>query len=228
MVQAALITGMILLCTTTFAQTKKIESENVGDGKKTGNTYLDLVLNLVSTNLNYGGSNADLTDYKKEALGIQAGVSFQAGITSKFSLVSEFYFMTKGGKLKADNPLTNNETTHRLYVLELPVLARLHFGKFHVNAGPSIAYNLSATRKIAGASTDLLFNNSSEGFKRFETSIQMGGGYTFQVKQKRVALDLRYNYGLTNISQDKEIRNRSFIVSMHFSPRWKTNPLGKN
>ena len=142
--------------------------------------------------------------------------------------MSEFYFMMKGGKLKSDNPLTNSETTLRLYALELPVLARFHFGNFHVNAGPSIAYNLSGTRKIAGASTDLLFNNSSEGFKRFETGIQMGGGYTFKVKQRRVALDLRYNYGLTNISQDKEIHNRSFIVSMHFSPRWKTNPLGKN
>ena len=170
---------------------------------------------------------APLADFKKEAKGIQAGVSFQAGITSNFSLVSEFYFMMKGGKLKADNPLNNSETTTRLYGLELPVLVRFHFGKFHANAGPSIAYNLSGTRKINGESTDISFKNSSDGLKRFDAGVQMGGGFTFRVKQKRVALDLRYNYGLTNISQSQELHNRSFIVSIHTSTRWRSNPLGR-
>src|SRR5439155_24675052 len=102
-------------------------------------------INAVSTNLNYGSSNSALTDYKKPVLGAQIGMSFQAGITPKFSIVPELYFMMKGGKLKANNPVTNNETTLRLYTLELPVLARFHFGKLYMNAGPSIAYNLGGT-----------------------------------------------------------------------------------
>ena len=81
-------------------------------------------MNVASTNLNYGGSNGTLTDYKKSANGIQAGVSFQAGITPGFSLVSELYFMRKGGKLKTNNPLTTNESSLRLNIIELPVLAR--------------------------------------------------------------------------------------------------------
>lgn len=227
MLQTTLLTGMILLSANTFAQTKNPGTEENDESKKTENTYFDILFNAVSTNLNYGHSNGALTDYKKEAKGIQAGVSFQAGITPTFSLVSEFYFMMKGGKLKSGNPLTNSETTQRLYGLELPVLARFHFGKFHANAGPSIAYNLSGTRKINGESTDISFKNSSEGFKRFDAGVQLGGGYTFRVKQKRVALDLRYNYGLTNISHSQEIHNRSFIVSIHTSPRWRSNPLNK-
>ena len=47
--------------------------------------------------------------------------------------------MRKGGKLKANNPLTTSESTLHLNTLELPVLARFHFGKFYVNAGPSIS-----------------------------------------------------------------------------------------
>ena len=92
-------------------------------------------------------SNSTLADYKKSNNGIQAGASFQAGITPGFSLVSELYFMRKGGKLKANNPLTTSESSLRLNTIELPVLARFHFGKFYVNAGPSIAYNLSGNKE---------------------------------------------------------------------------------
>lgn len=227
MVQKALVAGMILLSANTFAQTKDTGSDETEKPKKTTNTYFDILLNGVSTSLNYGESNSAVEDYKKEAKGIQAGVSFQAGITTSFSVVTEFYFMMKGGKLKSGNPLTNNEITQRLYGLELPVLARFHFGKFHANAGPSIAYNLSGRRKINEESTDIAFKNSSNDFKRFDAGAQLGGGYTFRVKQKRVALDLRYNYGLTNISRNQEVHNRSFVVSIHTSPRWSKNPLAK-
>lgn len=225
--QTLLSAGMILFGATTFAQTKDHGPEETEKEKKTANSYFDILINAVGTNLNYGGSNDGLEDFKKDARGIQAGVSFQAGVTPSFSVVSEFYFMMKGGKLKAANPLTNSEITQRLYGLELPVLARLHFGKFHANAGPSIAYNLSGTRKINGETTDIEFKRAANDFRRFEAGAQVGGGYTFRIKQKRVSLDLRYNYGITNISRSQEIHNRSFIVSIHTSPRWRKNPLSK-
>jgi hypothetical protein len=215
MLQAGLMVSMIFLCAGASAQTKEAK------------TYLDIVLNAVSTNFNYGGANSALKDYKKSVLGAQAGVSFQAGITSHFSLVPELYFMMKGGKLKANNPFTMDETTIRLYTVELPVLARFHFGKMYLNAGPSIAYNLGGKSKIENSSKPVSFNNCNEGFKRFDAGVQVGGGFELPFKQKRVAVDLRYNYGLTNISYDREIYNRSFIVSVHFSKPWKTNPLGK-
>lgn len=226
-VQTGLIVGMIFLSAATFGQTKGPALKKANDGKKTAKTYLDLMVNVVSTNINYGGSNSSLADYKKTANGIQAGISFQAGITPGFSLVSELYFMKKGGKLKANNPLTTNESNLRLNTIELPVLARFHVGKFYMNAGPSIAYNLSGNRKIVDVSTKLSFKNSVEGFKRFDAGIQMGGGVEFPFKQRRIALDIRYNYGLTNISYDREIHNRAVMISVHFSKPWKTNPLGK-
>jgi hypothetical protein len=227
-VQTGLILGMIFLSASTFGQTIGPEANKITDDRKTAKTYLDLMVNVVSTNLNYGGSNNALADYKKSVNGIQAGASFQAGITPGFSLVSELYFMKKGGKLKANNPLSANESTLRLNTLELPVLARVHFGKFYMNAGPSIAYYLSGNKKINDLSTKLSFENSGEGFKRFEAGIQMGGGFEFPMKQRRIALDIRYSYGLTNIAYDKEIHNRAVMISVHFSKPWKTNPLRRN
>jgi hypothetical protein len=180
----------------------------------------------VSTNLNYGGSNGDLSKFKKPNNGIQAGVSFQAGITPYFSLVFELYFMRKGGKLIANNPLTNAESTLHINTLELPLLARFHFGKFYVNAGPSIAYAMSGNWKIDDKSTKISFNDTNEGYKRFDAGLQAGGGIMFPFKGKTITLDVRYNYGLTNIANTREMHNRAIMISVHFSKPWKTNPFG--
>ncbi|MBK8788315.1 MAG: PorT family protein [Chitinophagaceae bacterium] len=224
--QTAILLGMIFLSATTFGQVTKPASATINKEKKTAKTYLDLMVNVVSTNINYGGANGSLADYKKSSNGIQAGASFQAGITPAFSVVSELYFMRKGGKLKAGNPITNNVSSLRFNTLELPVLARFHFGNFYVNAGPSITYTISGTRKTEDVSTKLSFNNSPGGFKRFDAGIQMGGGVEFPFKQKRIALDIRYVYGLTNIAHGQEMHNRAVMISVNFSKRWKKNPLG--
>jgi hypothetical protein len=209
--------GMIILTSSAFGQTT--------DTVKTAKTYLDAVVNLVSTNLNYGANNNALGDYKKSVLGAQVGVTFQAGITPAFSIVPELYFAMKGGKLETGNPLTTSESTIRTYAIEIPLLARFHFSEFHVNAGPSIAYNFYGTRNINDQTSDLAFDSSTNGFKHFDAGLQAGGGYTFRTKTRRITLDLRYNYGLTNISRGQEMYNRSFVLSIHVSKAWKTNPF---
>lgn len=227
LVQSAFVVGMLFFYTHSFGQTTGSGSEKIKTGKQ-AETYFDLLINVVGTNVNYGKQNSGLADFKKPALGLQAGVSFQAGITPHLSLVSELYFITKGGKLKANNPLTQVEQSLRFYTFELPVMARIHIGKFHVNAGAALAYNFDGTQKIEGISTDLSFDDSATSFKRFDAGVQMGGGYTFKIKQKRATLDIRYCHGLTNISNDKEIYNRSLLVSLHISNPWNSNPLGLN
>jgi hypothetical protein len=56
----------------------------------------------------------------------------------------------------------------------------------------------------------------------------MGGGVEFPFKQKRIAVDIRYSYGLTDLAYNKEIYNRAVMISVHFSKAWITNPLGRN
>ena len=57
MLQATLLTGLLLISVNTFAQTATSGSEETGDSKKAGNTYFDILFNAVSTNLNYGDPN---------------------------------------------------------------------------------------------------------------------------------------------------------------------------
>jgi len=217
-IQTALAAGMIFLCANTFGQLMESAPEKINDDQVTSHHHFGFLINVASTSLNYGGSNSAFTDYKKSINGLQIGASFQNDFTTKFSIVSELYFMMKGGKLKADNPLTTQQSTLRFYTIESPLLARFNLGKVYLNAGPSIAYNLFATRKIGDESSkSISFRQSVESFKRWDAGIQMGGGYQFNTKQKSVVIDIRYTYGLSNISYGQEMYNRNVNIGLHIS-----------
>ncbi|MEO8116691.1 MAG: porin family protein [Bacteroidota bacterium] len=199
----------------------------------TQSTHLKPIVVEVNSNFNYGKSNSTLQQYKKDLTGVLAGVSFQAGITPIFSIVTETYFTMKGAALKADNPVTVNKSKLRLYNAEIPVLARLHLKHFYINAGPYFSYMIGGSLKTDGSkevpeiSTAITFHNVANGFKHWEMGLQAGAGYNFRIKRTILALDLRYGYGLTNISQDAEKYNRTFNISCIAFKPWKTNPFAR-
>lgn len=196
-------------------------------------TYMSPLINMVNSNFNYGDANSAVKSYKKDAKGILAGVTFQAGITPAFSVVAETYFVMKGATLKTDNTLTVNKSTLRLYNAEIPVLARVHINHLYINAGPYVSYSFGGRIKTDGSdaipekSTAVSFSNVTDGFKRWELGVQAGAGYNFRIKKRALALDMRYGYGLTNISQDAERYNRTFTISIIAVKPWKNNPFGK-
>jgi hypothetical protein len=196
-------------------------------------TYMSPLINLVNSNFNYGDANSSVKSFKKDARGIMAGATLQAGITPAFSVVAETYFLMKGATLKTDNPLTVNKSTLRLYNAEIPVLARLHINHLYINAGPYVSYSIGGRLKtessptIPEKSTAVSFSNSPDGFKRWELGVQAGAGYNFRIKKRALALDLRYGYGLTNLSQDAERYSRTFTISIIAVKPWKNNPFGK-
>ena len=177
-------------------------------------------INSLTTNFNYGKSNSGFEPYKKNYRGFQAGLSYQAGITPAFSIVPEIYFAMKGGILKDKNPLTGSKTTLRINSLEMPVLARFHINKFYLNAGPYMSYNVGGRVKAEGTSTSsatttkVSFGNQPAGFKRWDFGFQAGAGYNFNLKQSVLTLDVRYGYGLMNISRDVERYNRMLNISL--------------
>jgi hypothetical protein len=206
--------GMVLLFSSAIGQPNDLSLKIDKEEKAIPQTYFTPIIKVGNSTLNYGSSNSSVADYKKQIAGIQAGVSVQVGMAPNFSLLSELYYMRKGGRLKVNNPLSNHNTTYRFNTIELPVLARVHIGKVHLNGGPSIAYNLSGKEKTEDQSKAISFNKTGDGFRRFEAGIAFGGGYSFLTKRKQFVLDIRYNHGLTNISYNKEMYNRSIVVSV--------------
>jgi hypothetical protein len=196
-------------------------------------TYMSPLINVVNSNFNYGDANSDIKSYKKDARGIMAGVTLQAGVTPALSVVAETYFVMKGATLKADNPLTVNKSTLRMYNAEIPVLARVHINHLYINAGPYVSYSFGGRIKTDGSqaipekSTAVSFSNSADGFKRWELGVQAGAGYNFNIKKRALAFDVRYGYGLTNVSQNAERYNRTLTISIIAVKPWKKNPLAK-
>jgi hypothetical protein len=219
-----LIAGMVILSMNLVAQTSE-SKVNGTEQKKSPQSHLGLLLNLVTTTIDYGQSSGNIWSNKTSSKGLQLGATFQACITSRLSLVTEFYYLRKGGRLNANSSPTGANTTLRFHTLEVPVMARVHFGKFHINAGPSLTYNLSGKLKSEGSSTSMSFNNSATGFKRFDAGLQVGGGYKFNIKKKQLVIDLRYSRGLTNLSQSQEVYSRYLNLSLQIVNPWKTNPL---
>ena len=207
---AALIL-IISLATNSYSQTSKFS----------------LTVNSLTTNFNYGRSNADLKSSKKNYQGLQAGFSYQAGFTPMFSIVPELYFAIKGGTLKENNPLTVGKSTLRINSLELPVLARLHCNKLYLNAGPYAGYNIGGRLKVEASntsdetSTKVSFGNSSADLKRWDFGFQAGAGYNLNLKQSILTLEVRYGYGLVNISRDVERYNRMLNISLQVSRQCK-------
>ncbi|MBL0030908.1 MAG: PorT family protein [Bacteroidetes bacterium] len=226
-IKTAVVLGLIFLSTSTFGQSDTTISEKNQNKKRSAQTHLDVMVQMTSSNLNYGSAESSLSDYKKSIRGLQAGFSFQAGVTPAFSVVSELYYMRKGGSLKANNPLNVGESTIKINSIELPMMARLHVGKLYLNAGPSIAYNFSGSRKFSDETSQLNFSNSIDGFKRWDASIQVGGGFSIPTKKKTITLDVRYVHGLSDIANAGEIKTRSVMVSVRVSKPWKSNPFAK-
>ncbi len=115
----------------------------------------------------------------------------------------------------------------------MPILARFHIKRIYLNAGPYLAYTLAGRLKTEGSETlpkklmALSFHNAPGGFKRWDVGLQVGGGYMFNLKRTSFALDLRYGYGLTNLSRDIERYNRVLNLSVLIPKPWKKNPFAK-
>lgn len=182
-----------------------------------------IAVNSLTTNFNYGKMNSELNSYKKNYRGFQAGFSYQAGITPMFSVVPELYFAMKGGKLNGNNPLTGAKSTLRVNSLEMPVLARLHLEKLYLNAGPYADYNVGGrliqdgAGTASGNTTKVSFGSSAADFKRWDFGFQAGAGYNFNIHKSILTLDVRYGYGLVNISNEVERYNRMLNISVQVS-----------
>lgn len=180
-------------------------------------------INSLTTNFNYGKSNSSLQSYKRNFSGLQAGVSYQAGISKRFSVVPELYFAMKGGTLKSGNSVTVRKSTLKLYSFEMPVLARVHIKKLYLNAGPYASYHIGGRLKTDGTTaspatkTKLSFGNNAGDFKRWDAGIQAGAGYNFNTKHSILTLDVRYGYGLVNVSRDVERYSRMLNISLQVS-----------
>ncbi len=173
----------------------------------------------------------------KPKVGMIIGVAAEIPLIGEtLALQPELLFHQKGFKL--DDPGDTEytaEATGTLNYLELPVLAKVKFGKFYAIAGPSFAYGIGGKYKTTikdlttGTTTkstsDIKFkkepdNNQSDDVfidNAFDIGVQLGVGMKISV----IVIDLRYGLGLTNIfdeesgsSSDNKSKNSSLQLTV--------------
>ena len=190
------------------------------------NSHVAILLNMVNSRMNYGEMNSSLQDYKKNVQGVQAGLSWQAGITKHFSVLTEAYFVKKGGRLISGNPLDGIGSTLKLYTAEIPVLARIHMGGFYLNAGPYTNYIFSGKTSLGSeASESISFGKELYDFRRWETGLQAGAGYEFNLKKRKLSIDFRYTHGMTSVSRTSDLYNRTINITVLVYKSWKRESI---
>jgi hypothetical protein len=181
-------------------------------------------------------STATKTNGESEDVNMKAGFTFGVAapisISEQFSVQPELLYVQKGGKLKSDD-VTASVTFN---YLEIPVMARAHFGGFYLGAGPYLGIALSGKVKfdftgiLSGTSVeaDVNIGNDPEedGLKRTDFGLCFGLGYGLEIGTGKLVFDARYGLGLSNTTpggdSDNFNKNRNIALTVGYAI-----PLGK-
>ena len=150
-------------------------------------------------------------DYKSK-IGLILGVAAEIPLIGEMlSVQPELLFHQKGFKYKYLDDTWKDDYNYTLNYLELPILAKVNFGKFYAEAGPSFAYGIGG--KYKGTTSYMGDEETYDGKIKFgsepansdpddhyvdnalDICVQIGVG----VKVSVIVIDLRYGMGLTNI-----------------------------
>ena len=149
------------------------------------------------------------------AYGLGIGLSFP--VSQKVSLETDILYKTKRSELTKFSDLDWNDTFYDLRCLAVPLLAQARFQISKIEL-----------RAILGAEGSWIFNSRIEdkkddiilepipGLKSYDLQAVGGVGILYQ----RISLEFRYQYGLLNLSKEREsglsIRNHGFEFLIGF------------
>jgi hypothetical protein len=159
--------------------------------------------------LKAGGNLANMDGFNqsKMRLGISAGPALQINLAKMFFLQSELLYSIKG---RDSNTTQNNSSASlSLNYINLPILFGYRVApNFSIKLGPELGRLLSAKSQFNGSTTDV-----TSIYQDFDFGADLALAFAF----KKLSLDLRYNYGLTDLIHGHfEDPNGNFISEESF------------
>lgn len=189
-------------------------------------------------NVGEGESKSDYEPDFKSRVGFHLGVIVDLGLSEKFSIQPGLYYTTRGAKLEQSDDEEKYTEKYNLSYLQLPILASYKINlsddiKWHINAGPYVAYGLGGKVKWessydgesekgdykAFGVADEDSDEDKGGLKRFDAGLSFGTGISFN----KVYFGLTYDLGLANIADKKawgddfKLKNRNFAISVGYN-----------
>lgn len=152
----------------------------------------------------------------KSKLGICVGGFITFNISEMFAIQPEVLYSMKGSKAEGTLFGETFKVKFNLSYLEIPVLVKLRITtrgnvKPNIFAGPSLAIKLSGKTKTeyAGESEE----DDLEDIKDTDIGLIIGAGVDFG----KLTVDLRYNLGLTKLSEEDDVKNKAISLMIGYS-----------
>ena len=149
--------------------------------------------------------------------GFTLGAVLEVALGKNIFLQPEAIFVQRGSEL---NTSLTNLTTNVNY-LDIPVLLKikiLNTNLLNINllGGPSFGLALNGEETDQGGQTIDINFGGDNGLKRFDLGINAGGGVGINLGSVGVFGDIRYLFGVSDISEDanREIRNKGLNLSV--------------
>ncbi|WP_445456259.1 porin family protein [Flavobacterium sp. HNIBRBA15423] len=179
---------LVFVAIATFGFLEKTSAQDIKFGLKTG-------LNIA----NITGSDAD----KNNLFGIHIGAISEIIVSDKFSVQPELLYSSQGSEI-------GNSFKIKLDYLTLPIMAKYYvMPKLSLELGPQVSFLLSDKIEFEGAgSTDAETDAAST-----DIGLNAGAGYKFD---SGIFMQARYNFGITTISENPDIRNSVFQLSLGY------------
>lgn len=180
---------LITIITLLFMTVSTVSAQNINIGTKIG-------LNSYTID---SGNNSGVDS----RIGIHAGLIGHIHLNSQFALQPEFTYSMQGAK--------SGNTEIKLDYINIPVLLQYMFDNgFRLQAGPQLGLLVNAKAE----------NNSSvdikDNYKSIDAGLSFGVGYIHPPTD--FGIDLRYNVGLSNISElsNVDAKNRGFQIGIFY------------
>ena len=173
---------------TAFAEA--VNAKDVKIGVKLG-------MNIASVN----GSNANNLD---SITGFVFGVTAEIPFTEKFSIQPELLYSAQGAQ-------QGNDYRYDLNYVSLPIMAKYYIAKgFTVEAGPQFSFLVKDELVPISTYNGNIVNTVAENF---DLALNLGLGYQFK---SGIFFQTRYNIGVIAISENPDIKNGVFQMTLGF------------
>jgi len=168
--------------------------------------------NIAEYSFKENGTSIDQTSIN----GFTLGAVLEIGLGGNVFLQPEAVFIQKGSKLQ----VLNDDNKFNVNYLDIPVLLKiklLNSNLLNINlfGGPSFGLALNGEETQNGQTVEVNFGGEN-GLKRFDLGINAGGGVGVNLGSIGVFGDVRYLFGVSDISDDanREIKNKGLNLSV--------------
>ena len=186
---------------------------------KSNNMRFGLKAGLNIANLNFSG---DVSPSTNPVPNFHIGAFVEISIDEKWAFQPELIYSMQGAKfdmLYVEGTDTyNTKNTFKLNYLNIPLMFKYNENKLFFEAGPQIGFLTSAKLKTEISGLGSGEQDAKELFKSIDFGLGFGLGYNFTDK---LAVNARYNLGLTNIAETEsgentEAKNSVFSFSLAY------------